>query len=76
MAEDGGGWSRTWSEVRFGKVVKRPSSMAVYHVENAAWTKAIQSVMVLTGRTKLAEQVGLAIGGAAVLVTCEAVSAW
>jgi hypothetical protein len=56
-------------------VLKRPSSMAAYHVKNAAWTTVIRVLMVLIGRTKLVEQVGPAIDGAVALVACEAVSA-
>jgi hypothetical protein len=60
--EDGRGLSRTWwSEVRSGKVVNRPALIVAHHVERArekmtAWPKAIWSVMVLLGRTELAEQ--------------------
>jgi hypothetical protein len=77
MAEDGGRWRHTWSEVRCSKFVKRPASMAAYRLErarenNAVWMKAIRSAMVLIGRTELAEQVGLIIGGATESVAGEA----
>jgi hypothetical protein len=80
MAEDGGRWRHTWSEVRCSRLVMRPASMAAYHLEragenNAVWTNAIQLVMVLIGRTELAGQVGLVLSGATAFVAGEATSA-
>jgi hypothetical protein len=59
MAEDCDGSRRTWPEVRCRKVVEQPASMATHHVNragenNAAWTKATRSAIVLVGVAALA----------------------
>jgi hypothetical protein len=86
MAKDVGRWRLTWSEVRSRNVIERPTSMAAHHVEarenNAVWTKATWSAMVLIGRTELfgrtelTEQFGLATNGAAALVASKVAGAW